>query len=142
LDLIEPATAALNRKAEAHRERSRIAADLTPDRLAFDASVDGERLRRYELACGRAIACSLDEMLSLVTSPLPDTFGEWTATESIAPNEPNEACLNAAIEPTQVCPNGFTNIDVSPFSESVCAMKMVKLRRTRFRGDSWPFRGG
>ena len=65
LGIIERATERLTSKADAHRERARVMASLAPDILAFDDSHEGERLRRYELACGRAMSRSLDKMLKL-----------------------------------------------------------------------------
>ena len=58
--IIERATERLTMKAEAHRQRAELHAALAPDILAFDDSVEGERLRRYELASGRGLARSLD----------------------------------------------------------------------------------
>jgi hypothetical protein len=62
LGIVERATERLTAKAEAHRERARVMASLAPDFLAFDASPDGERLRRFDLASGRALARSLAEL--------------------------------------------------------------------------------
>ena len=47
-------------KAEARRQRAELHAALAADVLAFDDSPEGERLRRYELANGRALARSLE----------------------------------------------------------------------------------
>ena len=63
--LIDRATEPLTAKAEAFRERARIKAALAADILAFDPSVEAERLRRHELASGRAMARSLDTLLKL-----------------------------------------------------------------------------
>jgi hypothetical protein len=62
LGIIDRATERLTAKAETHRERARVMASLAPDFLAFDASPDGERLRRFDLASGRALARSLAEL--------------------------------------------------------------------------------
>ena len=51
--MIERVTQRLALEADAHRERARLLAALAPDILAFDESVGGERLRRYELSSGR-----------------------------------------------------------------------------------------
>ena len=53
---------AIDAKAEAHRERARVMAELAPDILAFDDTPDGERLRRFDLASGRGLARSLGEL--------------------------------------------------------------------------------
>ncbi len=46
--------------AEAHRKRAEINAHLIADQLAFDGSVEGERLRRYETSCSRTLLRTLD----------------------------------------------------------------------------------
>jgi hypothetical protein len=77
LGIIERATERLTVKAEAHQERARLMAALASDFLAFDASPDGERLRRFDLASGRGLARSLSELrkhrgappLSVVSGP-------------------------------------------------------------------------
>jgi hypothetical protein len=118
--LIDRATKPLTAKAEAFRERARIKAALAADILAFDPSVEAERLRRHELASGRAMARSLDTLfklrrapeaaassvvsgrnLSVVGCPLPvaDSEGELVA-KSIAPNEATGGCGIVTIEPT------------------------------------------
>ena len=65
LTLIERVTKPLEAKAEVYRERSRIKNSLAADLLAFDPSVEAERLRRHELATGRAMARSLDTLFKL-----------------------------------------------------------------------------
>ncbi len=62
LDIIERATERLKPKAEAHRERARVKAALAADCLAFDDSREGEYLRRFELASGRGVSRSLDDL--------------------------------------------------------------------------------
>ena len=62
LAIIERATERLTAKAEAHRERARVMAELLPDILAFDDTPAGERLRRFDLASGRGLARSLAEL--------------------------------------------------------------------------------
>ena len=80
--IIDRATGRLTQKAQAHRERAELMAELTPDILAFDDSMEGERLRRYELASSRGMTRSLSELrkhrslsvvrgqLSVVSGPL------------------------------------------------------------------------
>jgi hypothetical protein len=65
LNIVDRATAQIARKAETHRARAEINEALTADRLAFDDSAEGERLRRFDLACGRGLARSLDSLLKL-----------------------------------------------------------------------------
>jgi hypothetical protein len=78
-----------------------------------DDSTEGERLRRYELANGRAKARSLNELdrrrlfsSPVVSGPLSVAYCEAeTVSEAIAPNEPTEAQKNAPNEPTDGCEN-------------------------------------
>ena len=118
--LIDRATKPLTARAEAFRERARIKAALAADILAFDPSVEAERLRRHELASGRAMARSLDTLfklrrapeaaassvvsfqnMSVVSCPLPVAEGEGEmVAKSISPNEATSGCGIVTIEPT------------------------------------------
>jgi hypothetical protein len=118
--LIDRATEPLTAKAEAFRERARIKAALAADILAFDPSVEAERLRRHELASGRAMARSLDTLfklrrapdvaassvisggnLSVVGCSLPVAEGEGEMVpKSISPNEATNRRGIVTIEPT------------------------------------------
>jgi hypothetical protein len=87
---------------------------LAADRLAFADNPETERLRRFDLACGRGLANSLDSLLKLRRAPewvdcpssvLPDPLSAAGDTlESIATpnetNEPTDARENVASEPT------------------------------------------
>jgi hypothetical protein len=53
LDLVAEAAARIQKLLAAHEERNAPEAAVRLDRLAFDDSDDGERLRRYQLAHGR-----------------------------------------------------------------------------------------
>ena len=105
--LIERVTKPLAAKAEAHRQRASIKTALAADLFAFDPSVEAERLRRHELACGRAMARSLDTLFKLrratpsaVSAPLSAVRGmAESMTEAIGPNEP-AGWENAPNEPT------------------------------------------
>jgi hypothetical protein len=110
--LIERATVRLTAKADAHRERARVMAALAPDFLAFDDSPDGERLRRFELASGRGLSRSLDDLRkhrrSVVSSPSSVASGPLSKVgckaeavpEAIVTNEPTDAQENSPNEPT------------------------------------------
>ena len=121
LEIIERATARLTIKADAHRERARVMAALATDFLAFDDSLHGERLRRFDLAAGRGLSRSLDDLrkrrrdaenvsgpfsvrssaLSVVSGPLSVSGCNGEAvTEAIATNEPTDARENLTNEPT------------------------------------------
>ena len=68
-NIIDRATAQIALKAEAHRVRAEINDSLAADRLLFDDSPEAERLRRFDLACGRGLARSLDSLLKLRRAP-------------------------------------------------------------------------
>ena len=139
LDIIERATAPIKVTAEAHRRRAEINDALATDRLAFDDSPAGERLRRFELASGRGMARSLDLLLklrrSVVSSPLSFVSGPLSIVsdqigaidEPIAPDEPTVARENAPNEPTDVQKN-VTN-------EPTDVQKNVTNEPTAFAGD-------
>ncbi len=82
-------------------------AALAPDILAFDESPDGERLRRFELASGRGLARSLDELRKhrrsvVVPGPLSVVSGEDEPSAGpIAPNEATDCLLQAVIPTAQ-----------------------------------------
>ncbi len=58
--IVDQAVERLETIAEAHRKRAETNAPLIADQLAFDGSVEGERLRRYETSCGRTLLRTLD----------------------------------------------------------------------------------
>ena len=58
--IVAQAVERLETIAETHRKRAEINAHLIADLLAFDGNVEGERLRRYETSCGRALLRTLD----------------------------------------------------------------------------------
>ena len=78
-----------------------------PDILAFDESLGGERLRRYELNSGRALARSLDELRKhrrspVVPEPLSVVSGEVEPdAEPVAPNEATDCCMPDAVPAAQ-----------------------------------------
>ena len=117
--IIDRATAQIAAKAEVHRMRAEISDSLAADRLAFDDSPEAERLRRFDLACGRGLARSLDSLIKLrrapelVECPSSDisepTSADGEAIESSASTnatiEPTVACENVTIEPTDPSEN-------------------------------------
>ena len=128
LDIIEREAAQIKLKDAAHRRRAEVIDALAADRLLFDESPEGERLRRFELACGRGIWRSSDSLrkirqttkspLSVVRCPLPVadaptevldecvSTNEPTAAREIATNEPTEGPLSVVRCPLPVadCP--------------------------------------
>jgi hypothetical protein len=99
--IIDRATAQIALKAEAHRVRAEINESLAGDRLLFDDSPEAERLRRFDLACGRGLARSLDSLVKLRRAPelvdcpssvLPGPLSAAgdTLELSATPNETNE----------------------------------------------------
>jgi hypothetical protein len=128
--IIDRATAQIAVKAEAHRVRAEINDSLATDRLAFDDSPEGERLRRFDLACGRGLARSLDSLIklrrapemvdcsssvlpgplsavggSLASSATPNETKEPTAVSENGTNEPNDACEIVTNEPADASDN-------------------------------------
>ena len=59
--IIAKAVERLETIAEAHRKLAEINAPLITDKLTFDTSVDGERIRRYEMSCSRTLLRTLAE---------------------------------------------------------------------------------
>ena len=131
MGIIERATERLTTKAEAHRERAQTKADLAPDLMAFDDSPVGERLRRFELASGRALARSLEELrrhrnssgqMSMVGGPLSVVSGPLSI----------EGCevgltaeQNTTNEPTIDCENVTNESGSSPLSVVRCPLLVV-----------------
>jgi len=58
--IIDRAVGQLELIAATHRERAEANARLLPARLAFDDSMEGERLRRYQASCSRTLLRTLD----------------------------------------------------------------------------------
>ncbi len=111
-DIIERESAQIKLKAAAHRRRSKVVDALAADRLLFDDSPEGERLRRFELACGRGIWRSLDSLrkirqatkdpLSVVHCPLPVADATTEALdEPESTNEPTDSPLSVVRCPLQ-----------------------------------------
>jgi hypothetical protein len=113
--IIDRATAQIAIKAESHRARAEINESLTADRLLFDDSPEAERLRRFDLACGRGLARSLDSLVKLRRAPelvecppsvLP-AAGDYLES-SVTPNETNDATVvreNVTNQPSDGCEN-------------------------------------
>ena len=60
LNIIDQSVARLKSIAEGNRKRAEANAGLEAELLAFDASPEGERLRRYEISCSRTLIRTLD----------------------------------------------------------------------------------
>jgi hypothetical protein len=65
LAIVGHAVGRLEALAAAHRQRAEAAAARQADRLAFDASEEGERLRRHLGACGRSLSRTIDTLLKI-----------------------------------------------------------------------------
>lgn len=63
--IVDGAASRLRVLAASRRERAEAVAAESADWLAFDTSDEGERLRRYELACGRALIRTLNLVLKV-----------------------------------------------------------------------------
>jgi hypothetical protein len=117
-DIIDRATAQIATKAEVHRARAEINDSLAVDRLLFDDSPEGERLRRFDLACGRGMARSLESLVKLRRAPElvecpssvlrgPSSAAGDRVESNVTPNEMNEAtdaCEIVTNEPTDAYP--------------------------------------
>jgi hypothetical protein len=74
LDLVERVSARLKTLAASHRQRAEADAAEQASRLSFDASKEGERLRRFQISCGRSLLRTLDTLLKIrrsIDAPLP-----------------------------------------------------------------------
>ncbi|HZW31926.1 MAG TPA: hypothetical protein VFF52_14540 [Isosphaeraceae bacterium] len=65
LAIVDQATFRLEAMAEAHQEREAAEAAEQADRLSFDDSDSGERLRRLQMYCGRSFLRMLDVLLKM-----------------------------------------------------------------------------
>jgi hypothetical protein len=106
--IIDRATSEIALKAETHRARAEINEALTGERLLFDDSPEAERLRRFDLACGRGLARSLDSLLKLRRAPKPfdcssadladsASNADETLESCATPNETNETVVEPEI---------------------------------------------
>ncbi len=65
IEMIDDVTKRIRADLEQHQARAAANAALNADAFGFDDSAEGERLRRYELACGLAIKRSLEMVFKL-----------------------------------------------------------------------------
>ena len=82
--IVAKATLRLEAKLEVHQAQATLAAAEAVDRLCFDDSVEGERLRRFQLASQRGLVRTLDALGKLRRGePPPPAGGEPAAIDSI-----------------------------------------------------------
>ena len=92
--IVEQAVARLEARREVHEQWEAVAAANQVARLSFDASPEGERLRRFQLAGNRSLLRTLDTLLKFRRDgdgPQPDpdvTDGSHSPTEGEHPGEP------------------------------------------------------
>jgi hypothetical protein len=65
LEIVDRATARLREKAESFRQLAELDAVSAADRLSWDDTAEGERLRRYELTCDRTWYRTFDLLLKV-----------------------------------------------------------------------------
>ena len=65
LELLDRITEQLQVKAEAHRALAELDAAYAADRMSWDDTDEGERLRRYELTCNRALLRMVELLLKV-----------------------------------------------------------------------------
>jgi hypothetical protein len=75
LAIVEQATARLAAKLEVHQAHAALAAAEAVDRLCFDESPEGERLRRFHLASQRALHRTVDSLHKLRRQEPPQPSG-------------------------------------------------------------------
>src|SRR5262249_34076829 len=92
----------LQAKLEVHQAHAALEATTAVDRLCFDASAEGEQLRRFQLAGQRALLRTVDSLLKL------------RRAEPLGPTVPNAAppaataALGDSLSATiTCCPAGF-----------------------------------
>ena len=85
--VVDRAIARLETLAEGHRQRAEADAVQRSAILSFDATAEGERLRRYQFSCSRTLFRSLDTLLKIRRSGLGAAGGEDHSTGEIT--EPN-----------------------------------------------------
>ena len=100
LEIVSAAVDRLKILSEDHEARTAAAAADRSARLAFDDSDEGERLRRFQIACGRSLNRSLDMLLKLrkaESKQVPDPFNETP----VVPNSSEEIAVIEMPLPTQ-----------------------------------------
>jgi hypothetical protein len=97
--IVEQAVIRLEAKLEVHEARAALEAADAVDRLSFDESPDGERLRRFQLAGQRALLRTADTLLKLrrqeSVPPIGGDPAEPAGTDTVAIE--SEAGLSATI---------------------------------------------
>jgi hypothetical protein len=141
IQLVEHAVNRLETQAEAHRRRAEREIATAPDRLAFDDSPEGERLRGYESKCHGALIRTIETLFqvrkfrksdpadsanALSTNPTsvgnrknsqnePNSgsrdIGAPPAKRRIAQNEPNSECDGPAYDGQSLVRRGVLQIE-------------------------------
>jgi hypothetical protein len=99
LQMIERATGRLETKAEAHQRRAEIDAKSAPDRLAFDGSAEGERLRRYETSCNRTFFRTFDALVKMLKTGERLDFVVAATNDESVPVTAKAVDLDSQIDP-------------------------------------------
>lgn len=104
LDLIDRATTTLENRAGVFRELAEINAQYAADRLSWDDTPEGERLRRYELTCKRAWQRTFELLLKIRQLPaepnlsmIPSTGRPLSSAMSSEIDTPERPVANGAI---------------------------------------------
>ena len=92
LQIVDRAVSRLATKADVHRRRAERDVASAPNRLAFDDSSEGERLRNYESSCNRALTRTIDTLFkvckaSIAGKILPAAAAVESSTPSVAPSD-------------------------------------------------------
>jgi hypothetical protein len=86
MDMIERATEYLEYKAGVFRELAEIDARTAAQRLSWDDTDEGERLRRYELTCKRASDRSFELLMKIRSTRVELDFGTVASLGRSAPS--------------------------------------------------------
>jgi hypothetical protein len=109
LQIVDRAVSRLATKADVHRRRAERDVASAPSRLAFDDSMEGERLRNYESSCNRALTRTIDTLFKVCKASIKGKFVPAAAevessTPSVAPSDqritqtkPDSASINDAV---------------------------------------------
>jgi hypothetical protein len=95
LGIVDKATSRLKTRVAAHRVRAEADAMEQADRLSFDASMEGERLRRYQMSCNRALFRTLDMLLKLRRSA---SSGSGKRSEECGGDRPSPVAAETVAE--------------------------------------------
>ncbi len=120
LGVADRAIARLETLAAGHRQRAEAHAAQQSAILSFDASTEGERLRRYQFACSRSLFRSLDTLMKVRRSGLGAASGgdgfaaEIAETKTERTEEGKDFSAEIAETKTELCSVVRLSCSVNP----------------------------